>query len=198
MKEAGGEGNPDGLWPVQANGFSDLLKRAQAQAAAIEENRQRVGALIRDAALEGLYCMHPLGWWRRSAAVKEKRRRVRLILHGACEAAGPLVATSSAAPGLSSSAQNSSDDRPPPHPHAHTQLSELRDLAHKLARRQEAEIHGRIRALQVRCGHAPPAAAACGHAPAEPAACGHAPAAPAACVSAPPALQLPCRRCCIA
>ncbi|GBF92146.1 nuclear pore complex [Raphidocelis subcapitata] len=70
IKEAGGENNPDGLWPVQANGFGDLLKRAQAQGAAIEENRQR--------------------------------------------------------------------------------LSELRDLAHKLSRRQESEIRGRIQALQAR------------------------------------------------
>lgn len=33
------------LWPVQANGFGDLLKRAQAQATAIEENRQRVSGI---------------------------------------------------------------------------------------------------------------------------------------------------------
>ncbi|KAI8469652.1 MAG: hypothetical protein J3K34DRAFT_512676 [Monoraphidium minutum] len=70
LKEAGGEDNPEGLWPVQANGFGDLLKRAQAQAAAADENRQR--------------------------------------------------------------------------------LSELRDLAHKLGRRQEGEIRGRIRALLAR------------------------------------------------
>ena len=70
LKDAGGEDNPDGLWPVQANGFGDLLKRAQAQAQALEENRRR--------------------------------------------------------------------------------LSELRDLAHKLARRQGSEIHARVRALQAR------------------------------------------------
>ncbi|KIZ04986.1 hypothetical protein MNEG_2973 [Monoraphidium neglectum] len=69
IKEAGGEDNPEGLWPTLASGFGDLLKRAQVQAATMDENKQR--------------------------------------------------------------------------------LSELRDLAHKLARRQETDIGGRVRSLMV-------------------------------------------------
>eukprot|EP00877_Chromochloris_zofingiensis_P003356 jgi/Chrzof1/13020/Cz07g16200.t1 len=45
LKEAGGPDNPDRLWPVVANGFGDLLKRAQAQDAALKENRERLDAL---------------------------------------------------------------------------------------------------------------------------------------------------------
>eukprot|EP00879_Flechtneria_rotunda_P024782 GHRR01026294.1.p1 GENE.GHRR01026294.1~~GHRR01026294.1.p1 ORF type:complete len:330 (+),score=113.51 GHRR01026294.1:496-1485(+) len=45
LRDAGGPDNPDRLWPVPGNGFDDLLKRGQAQAQALAENRQRLDQL---------------------------------------------------------------------------------------------------------------------------------------------------------
>jgi len=42
LAQAGGQNNPDRLWPVLASGFKDLLARAAAQQQAIEENQQRL------------------------------------------------------------------------------------------------------------------------------------------------------------
>uniref|UniRef100_A0A383VBV5 Nucleoporin Nup54 alpha-helical domain-containing protein n=1 Tax=Tetradesmus obliquus TaxID=3088 RepID=A0A383VBV5_TETOB len=45
MRDAGGPDNPDGLWPVAANGFDDLVKRTQAQAEGLAANRARLTEL---------------------------------------------------------------------------------------------------------------------------------------------------------
>lgn len=45
LRRAGGEHNPDNLWPVAAHGFQDLLQRKAAQDAAMREHEERLERL---------------------------------------------------------------------------------------------------------------------------------------------------------
>ncbi|KAI3432424.1 hypothetical protein D9Q98_003978 [Chlorella vulgaris] len=68
LQRAGGPDNVDGLWPVQAQGFKDLLARKAAQDAAIKEHGER---------LEGLSQMAGQLASRQEAVLREQLLAVR-------------------------------------------------------------------------------------------------------------------------